>query len=36
MCLTRAEVGLGGDRRPTLDAFCLNIFDGLRGRREAS
>lgn len=34
--LTGAESGLGGDRRPALDAFGLDIFDGLRGWSEAS
>lgn len=36
MRLTGAEVGLGGVGRPALDAFRLDIFDGLRGWREAS
>lgn len=36
VCLPGAEVGLGGDGRPALDAFRLDISDGLRGWREAS
>lgn len=36
MRLTGAEVGLGGDGCPALDAFRLDIFDGLRGWCETS